>query len=59
MTTEAVRAMPETTMIAVEHVRKSFGPVPVLKDISLSVPKGGVLSLIGRAARASRPCCAA
>ncbi len=47
MTTEAVRAMPETTMIAVEHVRKSFGPVPVLKDISLSVPKGGVLSLIG------------
>ncbi len=47
MTTQAVRAMPETTMIAVEHVRKAFGPVPVLKDISLSVPKGEILSLIG------------
>ncbi len=41
------RTMPETTMIEVAHVRKSFGTVSVLKDISLSVPKGGVLSLIG------------
>ncbi|TGD95375.1 amino acid ABC transporter ATP-binding protein [Methylobacterium nonmethylotrophicum] len=34
-------------MIEVKHVKKSFGNLPVLKDISMRVPKGGVVSLIG------------
>ncbi|MGF3021674.1 amino acid ABC transporter ATP-binding protein [Methylobacterium aquaticum] len=34
-------------MIEVGHVKKSFGPLSVLKDISMRVPKGGVVSLIG------------
>lgn len=34
-------------MIELVHVKKSFGPVSVLKDISLRVPRGGVLALIG------------
>ncbi|MFN5457636.1 ATP-binding cassette domain-containing protein, partial [Bradyrhizobium sp.] len=28
-------------------MKKSFGAVSVLKDISLSVPRGGVVALIG------------
>ncbi|TNC14497.1 amino acid ABC transporter ATP-binding protein [Methylobacterium terricola] len=34
-------------MIEVEHVKKSFGDLSVLKDISMRVPRGGVVSLIG------------
>lgn len=34
-------------MIELAHVKKSFGDVAVLKDISLRVPRGGVVALIG------------
>lgn len=34
-------------MIEVENVRKSFGALEVLKGVSLSVPKGEVVSVIG------------
>ena len=34
-------------MIEIENVRKSFGPLEVLKGINLSVPKGEVLTIIG------------
>lgn len=34
-------------MIEISHLRKSFGPIEVLKDISLTVDRGGVLALIG------------
>jgi len=39
--------MSDAAMIEVRHVKKSFGPLPVLKDISLSVPRGGVVAVIG------------
>ena len=39
--------MADNAMIELVHVKKSFGPVSVLKDISLRVPRGGVLALIG------------
>ncbi|MCY1667672.1 amino acid ABC transporter ATP-binding protein [Rhizobium sp. SL86] len=34
-------------MIEISHLRKSFGQIEVLKDISLKVDRGGVLALIG------------
>ena len=34
-------------MIEIENVRKSFGPLEVLKGINLTVPKGEVLTVIG------------
>ncbi|MDQ2066978.1 amino acid ABC transporter ATP-binding protein [Xinfangfangia sp. CPCC 101601] len=34
-------------MIEIENVRKSFGPLEVLKGINLNVPKGEVLTVIG------------
>ncbi|MFC0219571.1 polar amino acid transport system ATP-binding protein [Pseudochelatococcus lubricantis] len=34
-------------MIEIENVRKSFGPLEVLKGVSLAVQKGEVLSIIG------------
>ena len=33
--------------LEMNHVRKSFGDLEVLKDISLEVNKGDVLSIIG------------
>ncbi len=39
--------MDDAAMIELVHVRKSFGQNHVLKDISLRVARGGVLSLIG------------
>ncbi len=39
--------MSDAAMIEVRHLKKSFGPLAVLKDISLSVPRGGVVALIG------------
>ena len=32
----------------VEEVRKSYGPLEVLRGVSLTVPRGGVVALIGR-----------
>ena len=34
-------------MLELQHVRKSFGDVPVLRDISLSVNRGDVVTLLG------------
>ena len=34
-------------MIEIENVRKSFGPLEVLKGINLTVAKGEVLTVIG------------
>ena len=39
--------MSDVPMIELAHVKKAFGPVSVLKDISLRVPRGGVVALIG------------
>ncbi|WP_316961650.1 amino acid ABC transporter ATP-binding protein [Agrobacterium tumefaciens] len=36
-----------TPMIEISNLRKSFGPLEVLKDISVKVDPGGVLALIG------------
>lgn len=44
MTTTTTTAAP---ILTVENVTKSFGPVPVLKGISLSVAEGEVIGLIG------------
>ena len=35
-------------MIKVEHLAKSFGTLQVLKDISLSINKGEVVTIIGQ-----------
>ena len=34
-------------LVNLEHARKSFGDVEVLKDISMTVSKGEVLAIIG------------
>ena len=34
-------------ILRIEHAQKSFGELAVLKDISLSVDKGEVVSVIG------------
>lgn len=34
-------------ILEIEHAKKSFGGVPVLKDISLSVEQGEIISIIG------------
>ena len=34
-------------IVAIRDVHQSFGPVDVLKGVSLSVPKGGVICIIG------------
>lgn len=36
------------SVVQVSHVNKSFGSVPVLKDVSFSVERGNVVVLIGR-----------
>jgi D-methionine transport system ATP-binding protein len=36
------------TMIRVEHVSKSFGPAPVLRDVSLHVRRGDVFGIVGK-----------
>ncbi|MGC4432555.1 ATP-binding cassette domain-containing protein, partial [Streptococcus suis] len=35
------------TILEIKHLKKSFGANEVLKDISLSVNKGEVISIIG------------
>lgn len=34
-------------LLSIQHLRKSFGPVAVLKDISLSLEPGRILGLVG------------
>ena len=38
-----------TAMIDVRGVRKSFGPVPVLRGVDLTVAEGSVTCVIGQA----------
>ena len=35
-------------MIELEHVTKHYGGIPALRDVSLHVPKGGTVGLLGR-----------
>ena len=37
-------------MIKVEHIRKNFGQLHALKDVSLEVNQGEIVSLIGPSA---------
>ena len=37
----------DSTLVSLQHARKSFGDVEVLKDISLTVERGEVLAIIG------------
>ncbi|MCW2734171.1 MAG: IclR family transcriptional regulator, partial [Mycobacterium sp.] len=34
-------------MIEVDGIAKTFGPLPALRDVSFSVPKGSVCGLLG------------
>lgn len=45
--------------LEMNHVKKSFGDLEVLKDISLKVEEGEVLSIIGPSDRENRHCCGA
>jgi polar amino acid transport system ATP-binding protein len=46
-TQEASVSVSDAPMIELVHIRKAFGAVSVFKDISLRVPRGGVVALIG------------
>lgn len=35
-------------MITLSHIQKSYGDFPVLKDVSLTIPKGEIYGLIGK-----------
>lgn len=38
---------PQETVLAVEHVSAAYGPVQVLQDVSLSVPRGRTVAVVG------------
>jgi ABC-type phosphonate transport system ATPase subunit len=40
-------------------LHKSFGPIPALRGVDISVAAGEVLAVMGPAAPASPPCCTA
>ena len=44
---ENIEALKENAVVSVSHLSKSFGQLEVLKDISFSVKKGEVVSIIG------------
>lgn len=46
-------------ILQMKGIQKSFDGLEVLKDISLHVDKGEVVSIIGPVVRARAPCCAA
>lgn len=46
-------------VLEIKHCNKSFGENEVLKDISLSVTEGQVVSIIGLPALGNPPFCAA
>lgn len=54
--------MPKTDpapAVVFERISKSFGKQCVLDDVSLVIPKGAVMVMLGPSAPASRCCCAA
>ena len=46
------------SFIEMDHIRKSFGNLEVIKDVSLHVETGEVVSIIGRPGAARVPSCA-
>ena len=42
-----VKAIQESPILSVEHLKKSFGEHEVLRDITFDVPQGDVVSIIG------------
>lgn len=44
-----------TAIIEINHLKKNFGENEVLKDISTTVNKGQVLSIIGASGSGNRP----
>lgn len=44
-------------LFEMKHIKKSFDGLEVLKDISLDVEEGEVLSIIGPSVPASQPSC--
>lgn len=45
-------------LLTINNLRKGFGGLEVLKDISLHVEKGQVVAIIGLPAPANQHCCA-
>src|SRR5579885_1756294 len=45
--TTSTSATPVTPLVQLKHITKSFGPVQVLKDVSLEMFRGEVLCLAG------------
>lgn len=45
-------------LLEINHVEKSFDNLTVLKDISLSVEDGEIVSIMDRPAPENLPCCA-
>ena len=46
-------------LLELNHVEKSFDGLGVIKDISLSVEEGEIVSVIGPSVRENPPCCGA
>lgn len=46
-------------LLTIRHMRKAFGDNQVLKDISLSVRNGEIVSVIGPSGSGNRRCCGA
>ena len=46
-------------LLELNHVEKSFDGLGVIKDMSLSVEEGEIVSVIGPPVRENPPCCGA
>lgn len=46
------------SLLEMKHIKKEFGGMPVIRDISLSVEQGEILAIIGRPVPASLRCSA-
>ena len=43
-------------MLELSHIQKAFDGVPVLRDISIQVEDGEIVSILGPSAAARPPC---